>query len=204
MRSVSMVLAGFGVMVAACGGSGGGPTLSVTVPTNPIPSGTSVQATASISGSTSLVSDVTWSSTNSNVASVSSSGMITGALAGTAAITARSGSMTGHIDVTVVPGAPVAVLIYAGDGQSGTKGSTLRDPLCTNVKDAAGNKILGITVTYTVTTGSGTLASPTAPQTDSSGIAISGLWTLGPNAGEQTVTASVPGATSVTFTATAR
>jgi hypothetical protein len=130
--------------------------------------------------------------------------LITGALEGSTIIHATSGTSTGQISVTVIPGAPATITIYAGDGQSGPAGSQLSGPLCTNVKDAAGNLIIGATVSYTVMTGGGQLAEPTAPTTDATGIAISGLWTLGPAAGAQTVTASSAGAGSVTFTATAQ
>jgi hypothetical protein len=169
-------------------------------------SGTSVQATASIndgSGGSSPASNVTWSSSNPMVASVSS-GLITGARQGTATISATSEGLTGQVAVTVVPGAPASIRIYAGNNQSGLGGSQLSDPLCTNVLDAAGNLIVGAVVSYEVATGSGVLAPPTTPRTNASGIAISGLWTLGPAAGPQTVVASSPGAGAVTFTATAR
>jgi Bacterial Ig-like domain (group 2) len=204
MRTVSVLGAAFCLALTACGGSGltqPTSTLSVTVPTNPIASGTSVQASASIGGAP--ASNVTWSSSNSSVAAVSSTGLVTGALQGTAIIRATSGSSTGQIAVTVVPGAPASIAIFAGDGQSGPAGSQLAGPLCTNVLDAAGNMIVGATVSYSVTTGGGQLGDPTAPQTDEGGIAISGLWTLGSVVGTQTVTASSVGAGSVTFTATA-
>ncbi len=97
------------------------------------------------------------------------------------------------------------ITIYTGDLQAGAKGSVLRDPLCTNVLDASGQLMRGVTVTYTVATGGGQLQAPASVQTDGSGIAQSGLWTLGPTAGAQTVTASTAGvAASVTFTATAQ
>ena len=112
--------------------------------------------------------------------------------------------MAAQITVSVVPGAPATVTVYAGNGQSGAAGSRLSDPLCTNVNDAAGNRIIGAMVTYTVVTGGGSLAEPTTPVTGQDGVAISGLWTLGPNTGAQTVTASSPGATPVTFMGTAR
>ena len=204
MRSVSPPLGALFLLLAACGGSGSGTTtqpssLSVTIPTNPIPSGISVQATASIAnaGGSSPATNVTWSSSFPAIASVSSTGVITGKLTGTSVISATSGSMHGEVGVTVIAGAPVTVTIYAGNDQSATRGSRLSDPLCTTVKDAAGNLIFGAIVTYT---------DPTAPSTGAGagGIAISGLWTLGPNAGIQKVMASSPGATSVTFTATAQ
>ena len=140
----------------------------------------------------------------SNVATVSSSGLITGAVAGAARIIASSGSLHGEVQVVVVPGDPAKIVIYAGDAQNGSIGGQLPAPLCTNVKDAAGNLLFGAIVTYTVATGGGRIADPTTPPTNNDGIAISGTWTLGPNAGTQTVTASSPGAGTVTFIATAR
>jgi len=130
--------------------------------------------------------------------------MITGKLRGTSVITATAGSLNAQMQVAVVPGVPDVVTIYAGNGQSGSAGSRLPDPLCTNVKDAAGNLILGVAVSYSVATGGGTLEAPTNPVTGADGIAISGVWTLGATVGPQTVVASVSGATSAIFTATAR
>ena len=166
--------------------------------------GASVQASASIrdgSGGSTPASNVTWSSSNSAVASVSSTGLITGVNKGTANILGTSGGVTGQVTMLVTP-APVAVTIAAGDGQSGPKGSQLADPLCVYVLDADGNNIIGITVNYAVASGGGQI--PPTAVTDGNGIAISGRFTLGPTAGTQTVVASVPGATSVTFTATAQ
>jgi hypothetical protein len=97
------------------------------------------------------------------------------------------------------------ITIYLGNNQSGAKGSALPDPLCTNVFDQNGRLMYGVTVTYMVATGGGQLQAPASVQTDASGIATSGSWTLGPAAGTQTVTASTAGvAASVTFTATAQ
>jgi hypothetical protein len=208
MRSISAALAAFCVIVA-CGGSSTepAPTLSVTATTTSIASGTSVQAAvtfASGPNAGTVPSNVTWDSFNPSVASVSSTGVITGKLKGGTIITATSGGITGKVQVSVVPGAPVSIIIFSGEGQIGNKGTTLSAPLCTNVKDAAGNLIIGAIVTYTVATGAGTIADPTAPPTGPSGVAISGLWTLGPNTGSQTVTASSPGAGSLIFTATAK
>jgi hypothetical protein len=147
---------------------------------------------------------VTWFSANDQVASVSSTGLITGKAQGHATIRATSAGLTDELVVNVVPGPPAKIVIYSGNSQSATKGSAVADPLCTNVLDAAGNLIIGATVTYVVTTGGGQMGAPTAPVTNSNGIAISGTWTLGPNAGPQSVTASSAGAGSVVFSATAQ
>jgi len=108
----------------------------------------------------------------------------------------------GSVDRHEAP--PASIVIYLGNGQNGPAGTQLPDPLCTNVLDAGKNLLHGIVVTYTVTSGGGTIGDPTTPRTDPNGIATSGRWTLGPGTGPQTVTASAVGAGSVTFTATAR
>jgi len=203
-----IILAAVSLGVSACGGSGSSTTapptsLTVTLAANPIASGTRVQAVATNSNGT-PASNVSWSSSNTDIATVTSSGEVTGELKGSAIIRANSGGVTGQATVTVVPGAPASIVVYSGDNQSAAKGAQVKDPLCTNVLDLHGNLIVGAVVTYTVQTGGGQLAQPTAPETNSSGIAISGLWTLGPTAGSQKVVASSPGAGTVTFTATAQ
>jgi hypothetical protein len=210
MHLHSLLRWSFVLVVAACGGSGStapetSPKLVISVPTI-IESGSSVQATANVTtaSGTSPVTDATWNSSSPTIAEISAAGVITGKLKGVSVISATSGGMTAQITVRVEPGAPAVVIVYAGNGQSGAAASQLGDPLCTNVKDAAGNLIVGVVVTYTVMTGGGSLADPKAVATGPDFIARSGLWTLGPNPGDQTVRASVPGAESVTFTATAR
>ena len=213
MRILPTILTAVTLTLSACGGSGStaprgnSPSLSITIATNPLASGTSAQASATItdaSGNTSPASGVTWSSSNASVAGVSASGLVTGSQAGTAAILATAAGLTGQALVTVTPGPPASVTIYSGDGQTGNHGSQLPDPLCVLVKDAHGNVIPGVVASYSVVTGGGTMASPTAPFTDSFGIATSGLWSLGSLVGQQTVVASVAGAGSVTFKATAQ
>ena len=158
-----------------------------------------MSVTAGESGS-SPASNVSWSSSNHDVVTVSASGLITASKKGGATITATSGTLSGQLNVAVVPGQPVSIQIVSGNGQTAPHGSTLPDPLCTAVLDAAGNFITGITVTYTVATGGGTIAAPTAPATDAGGIAISGHWTLGSGIGQQSVTATAS-VGSITFTA---
>ena len=207
MRSALPLIA-LCLILVGCGGSGGSsteppPSLTVTLPSgSSIKSGTSVQASAMIG--TSPASGVTWSSSNDQIAAISASGLVTGGKTGIVTIRATSGTLTGQLAVVVAAGDPASIVVFSGNGQTAAKGATLSDPLCTNVLDAAGNWIIGATVTYTVATGGGQLATPTTIATNSGGIAISGTWTLGPNAGAQTVTASAAGAGSVTFTATAQ
>jgi hypothetical protein len=213
MRVLPAILAAITLTLSGCGGSsstspsGRSPSLSITIATNPLMYGMSAQASATItdaSGNTSPASGVTWSSANRSVADVNASGLVTAAAIGTAVISATAGGVTGVIFVHVAPGPAASVVIYSGEGQVGNHGTVLPAPLCVLVKDARGYVMPGVVATYTVTTGGGTLFSPTAPQTDASGIATSGLWSLGTVVGQQTIVASVSGAGSVTFHATAQ
>ena len=213
MRLMPTILTAITLALSGCGGSGStspvgrSPSLSITIATNPLMYGMSAQASATItdaSGNTSPASGVTWSSTNSSVADVNSSGLVTAAAVGGATISATASGITGQILVIVAPGPAASVVIYSGEGQVGNRGTQLAAPLCVLVKDARGYVMPGVVATYTVTTGGGTLSSPTAPLTDASGIATSGLWSLGGLVGQQTIVASVSGAGSVTFHATAQ
>ncbi|MFL5563023.1 MAG: Ig domain-containing protein [Gemmatimonadaceae bacterium] len=210
MRRVAALLIASLLAISGCGSGGGSPsgpgsTLTVTLPSTTVASGTSTQAAATVadqSGAGTPANNVVWSTSDQTIATVSSTGLVTGVLIGSAVITATSAGMTAHATVKVVPGTASRVVVYSGNSQTGATGATLPDPLCTNVVDAAGNLIIGAAVTYVVASGGGHLAEPTAPTTQPGGIATSGLWTLGSVVGAQTVTASSGGA-SVTFSATA-
>lgn len=212
--ALSLALGAFGCSGGGGGGDGGGPTaptapqtsLVVTLPSSTFASREPVQAVAKlVTGATSVpASNVHWSSDNRFIAAIDSNGVITGERAGNTRITATSDGKTGSVQVTVTPGSPVAVVIFVGNNQTGTVGLGLKDPLCTLVKDAAGNFIIGALVTYTVTTGGGHILDPRTVATDGEGIATSGQWILGLEKGSQTVTATASGATSTVFTATAQ
>jgi len=69
------------------------------------------------------------------------------------------------------------------------------------VADQFGNGVAGVTVTFAVSGGGGSVTGAT-PTTGSDGTASAGGWTLGPTTGANTLTASATGLASVTFTAT--
>jgi hypothetical protein len=89
----------------------------------------------------------------------------------------------------------------SGDNQSGATGTTLPNPLVVQVGDASGNPQSGVTVTFAITTGGGTL-TPASAVTNASGQASAQL-TLGSSAGNVTVIATASGIGSVSFTASA-
>ncbi len=95
-----------------------------------------------------------------------------------------------------------SIEIVSGDNQSGEPGTELDDPLVVEVLDEDDDPVSGVTVTFSVTAGGGSL-SDTSVTTNSSGRAQTDL-TLGDDPGRNTVRASVSGVSGrVTFTATA-
>ncbi len=85
----------------------------------------------------------------------------------------------------------------SGDNQSGVPGAVLTSPLVVLVKDANNVPKAGVTVTFAVATGSGSV-SPASAVTGADGSASTNL-TLGTIGGLNTVTASSIGLGTVTF-----
>ena len=98
--------------------------------------------------------------------------------------------------------APASINITAGNAQIGAAGAQLADSMTVVVRDAQGAALGGVTVTWAVGTGGGSV-SPTSATTNSGGFARAAR-TLGPSAGAQTATATVSGLTPVGFNATAQ
>ena len=84
-----------------------------------------------------------------------------------------------------------ALLKISGDNQTGELGAPLANPLVIEVQAENGSALEGISVTFTVTAGDGTL-SVTSTNTDSNGRAET-ILTLGPNLGTNTVQVSAAG-----------
>ncbi len=97
--------------------------------------------------------------------------------------------------------APVATTIekVSGDNQYGYAGEPLADPIVVVVKDQFGNPMSGVSVSFAVITGGGTV-SPSDQDTNEQGKAQAN-WTLGPNPGKNEVQVSVSGLSPVIFTA---
>jgi uncharacterized protein YjdB len=119
---------------------------------------------------------ITWSSSNMAVATVSSSGLVTGVKAGAATITATSEGKSGTASITVP--APVASVSVSPSSATVQVGKTQQ--LTATLKDASGNTLTGRTITWS--------SSNTAVATVSS----SGLVT-GVKAGTATITATSEG-----------
>jgi hypothetical protein len=147
---------------------------------------------------------LTWASSStaaSIVAAGGDSAVVTSLGNGAATLTATAGEATGTAQVQV---AQVATSLQkvGGDGQSGGIGAPLGGQVQVQARDRLGAAVAGQAVTFTVTTGGGSVSS-TSVVTGSDGTA-STTWTLGA-AGANTLTATLPGAAAsqVVFNATA-
>jgi hypothetical protein len=159
-RRVAAVLCALGA--AACGSSGG----ETTTPITPSPVLTTVTvslASASLQvGQTTTATAtgtdqngagistgvITWSSSNTNVATVNSSGAVTAVGPGTASITATANGKSGSATVTVTAPtqAGVASVAVTPATASILVGATVQ--LAATVKDAGGNTLTGRTVDW--------------------------------------------------------
>lgn len=95
-----------------------------------------------------------------------------------------------------------SITVNAGNNQVGAAGTALAESLAVIVRDQAGDPLPGVTVTFAVTGGGGSV-SPTSRQTDASGIARTRR-TLGPNAGTQTATGTTGSLAPAPFTSVAQ
>lgn len=99
----------------------------------------------------------------------------------------------------IAPGTATTLSLVSGGSQSAAAGSQLAQPVVVKVADALGNGVPGVTVGFSVTTGSVGTASTT---TNATGQA-STTWTLGAAAGTQTLTATSTGLTGSPLSVTA-
>jgi YVTN family beta-propeller protein len=100
------------------------------------------------------------------------------------------------------PFPPASISAVAGTSpQTATAGSAVATPPAIRVLDANGQPVQGITVTFTVTAGGGTVAGA-SPMTNANGIATVTSWTLGATVGTNTLSATTGNLAAVTFTAT--
>ena len=99
-------------------------------------------------------------------------------------------------------GTPTVAAASAGDNQVGVAGGALVTLPSVQITDQFGNPVPGITVTFSVTGGGGSITGA-APVTDAQGVATVGSWTLGSGLGTHTLQAVIVGLPPITFTATA-
>ncbi len=129
-------------------------------------------------------------------------GSVVGTNTVTASVTGLSGSPV-SFSATGTAGAATTIAINAGNSQSATVHTSVAIAPSVKVTDAGTNAVAGVSVTFAVASGGGSITGASAT-TNSSGIATLGSWTLGTAAGTNTLTATSGGLTNspLTFTAT--
>ena len=133
---------------------------------------------------------VAWSSDEPLVVGVDGTGLVRALKNGTATVTARSGSVSATVAVTVQQAAALLVIV-SGDGQSATVGQALAEAVVVRATDAGGAVVEGLSLAFVVQESGGTVgASPVT--TDEEGLA-STTWTLGTTAGLQEVEVTISG-----------
>jgi plastocyanin len=100
--------------------------------------------------------------------------------------------------------AAAVMSLNLGNGQSASRGTPVAEPPSVLVEDNFGNPVAGVTVTFAVESGGGSVTDP-VQATGDNGAAFVGGWTLGPDLGDNTLTATSDdlAGSPVTFTATA-
>ena len=162
-----------------------------------VPGVTVVFAVASGGGAAVVSNVVTGSDGRASVGA-----WILGPTTGTNTLTATAtGLAPVTFTATATGGAAVSMQPLSLVTQSGVAGQVAGSAPSVVVRDAQGNPSSGVTVTFSVTAGGGTLAGATQV-TDINGIATVTSWTFGTVAGANTVVASATGLPSVTFNAT--
>ena len=113
-----------------------------------------------------------------------------GSTAGITTVTVQAGDATTTFEAKTVL-RPRTLAKISGDNQNGSTGIALPQPFVVEVRDRNGDPVEGVTVTFTVTAGGGSL-DPSTMQTNAGGRAWTRL-TPGDTAGGNSVRASVAG-----------
>ena len=108
------------------------------------------------------------------------------------------------VAVTWVEGAvstPVSLVVNGGNNQTATVSTAVAVAPSVLVRDFQGNAVSGVSVTFAVRSGGGSVTSATV-LTNAGGVATLGSWTLGAPAGQNVLAATAVGLPTVIFTAT--
>jgi len=193
---VNAIAAGAATITATCAGKSGTAAITVTAAPPVVTTVTVAPSSASIvagnnttlqatvkdaNGNVMTGQTITWSTSNTSVATVNASGVVTGIAAGAATITATCAGKSGTAAITVTAAPPVVTTVtVAPPGASINVGATVT--LTATVKDAQGNVMTGQTITWS--------SSNTAIATVSSSGVVTGV-----APGSATVTATCSGKT---------
>ena len=141
---------------------------------------------------------VTWTSSSPSVFGVDARGVVTAVSNGSGWARAFIDGFSDSASVAVVQ-VSGAMNLQSGEAQEGLPGTALPAPIVVRVVDLGGSPVAGAQVSFTPSTGHGSVA-PNSASTDDSGTA-STMWTLGAEIGPQLLTATESGGHKVQITA---
>jgi uncharacterized protein YjdB len=192
----TLIIAGLCVYAIGCGKFFVDPTLSsITVtpqtPSIPIDKTRQMTATGTYNNGSekNITGEVTWSSSNTSIATVSDNGVVAGVAAGTASITATSGSISGSTTVTItiadlssIQVTPTNASIRSGQTESFTAIGILQNGNHIDITDAvtwkSSNKSAATISSAGVATGQDVSSAQTTSITATSGSIVSNTATL--------------------------
>lgn len=120
---------------------------------------------------------------------------------GTQTLNVSAGALATAITIQATTAPPSTLVRLSAVTQWTPAGQPVSEPPSVRAEDAAGNPVAGATVTFTVSSGGGSVTGGTQT-TDAFGIATVGSWTLGPTPGTNTLSAAVTASVTAGFTAT--
>jgi plastocyanin len=145
--------------------------------------------TWAVTGGGGSVSQSSTTTASDGTASVT---LTTGAAGGTNTVTATVDGLTGSpVTFTANAVTPSAVAVTVGDNQMARVNQPLASPVEVRVTASDGGSVPGASVSWSVASGSGSLSSMATVTDEDGRTAVS--WTLGPNVGANSVTASAGG-----------
>lgn len=159
-----------------------------------------VQVAWSAEGGGSVSDAQTMTGDDGRASVVRTLGSTAGAQRTLASVDGLAGSPVAFVH-TATAGTASGVSIVAGNGQSGPVSTELPQDLVVQVRDAQGNAVPGVAVTWVIGAGGGSV-TPATSTTDADGRS-SAAWTLGDAPGSNTVSAVVSGIGVAEFGATA-
>lgn len=156
-RAILLVAAGATVSCGGGGSSSGstGPvtpvltTINVSISNSAVTVGSTVNSSASgfdQNGAAIALGVISWSTGSATIASITSSGVITGLVAGSTSVTATVGAKQGSATLTVVAPAPVATITLSATTLNMIVGAT--QAIAATERDAANNILSGRVVTW--------------------------------------------------------
>ncbi|MEQ1857390.1 MAG: Ig-like domain-containing protein, partial [Longimicrobiales bacterium] len=172
---------------------------------NPVPN---ASVTFAVTGGGGSVTGGSQTTNASGLATVTSwtLGTVAGTSNNTLSATAAGVATPATFTASATTGTANSVVVNAGNGQSATVNTAVATAPQVLVRDAFNNPVANVSVTFSVTSGGGTVVPTTAILTAANGTATATSWTLGTVAGasNNTLSAAASGvATPATFTASA-